>query len=235
MLYIYCNHQLQYIFLRKTQAEHFRLSMSKKHLLPAHRISASGEQALAGRTMGEAPGETQKGEKTMISLYEIKRRIRKFFNKLAPACRETAQKRKEENYYKVKIDSRGRMQISLYGSVQVRNCLSDIMDVLGRELDYDDEEEDDTDRFLNAELFNQAQLERLAYIRNLREDLEKKINGEKDDPDVPVVNVECNMEDSDEEFEEYFARTVREAQVRAMKNKDEDEEGGEEVPDPEAS
>ena len=43
------------------------------------------------------------------------------------------------------------------------------------------------------------------------------------------------MEDSDEEFEEYFARTVREAQVRAMKNKDEDEEGGEEVPDPEAS
>lgn len=189
--------------------------------------------------MGEAPGETQKGEKTMISLNEIKRRIRKFFNKLSPACRETAQKRKEENYYKVKIDSRGHMQISLYGSVQVRNCLSDIMDVLGRELDYDDEEEDDTDRFLNAELFNQAQLERLAYIRNLREDLEKKINDEKDDPDVPVENVECDMEDSDEEFEEYFARAVKAAQERAMKNKDEDEESGEEsgeeVPDPEAS
>ena len=171
----------------------------------------------------------------METMYEIKRQIRKFFHKLASARGRAMWIKREENYYKVKIDSRGRMYVSLYGPVQVRNCLSDIMDVLGRELDYDDEEEDDTDRFLNAELFNQAQLERLAYIRNLREDLEKKINGEKDDPDVPVENVECNMEDSDEEFEEYFARAVKAAQERAMKNKDEDEEGGEEVPDPEAS
>lgn len=154
----------------------------------------------------------------------IKRAFRSFFGVPSWSHYEYRRKIEEENYYKVRADSRSYMKITLHGSLMVRSRASDIMEILCRPTEFDDEAE--PDMFFQHEAHFQDEFEDIDRLKSMRERLLSRLDIENNAPDFEVGSETFDVPEKGKDFEAFLARVTKAAQERGQKNEDSESDAG---------
>lgn len=145
----------------------------------------------------------------------IRRAFRSIFGVPVRPYFESKRKIEDENYYKLRADSRSYMKVTLHGSLMVKSRASEIMEILCRPIEIDDE--DNSDMFFHHEAHFQDEFEDIDRLKSMREQLLRRLDIENNAPDFEVGSETFDVPEKNKDFEEVFERVMKSAQERGQK------------------